>query len=42
MVRWEPHRILPPMNKEEWEKEFEEYKKSPEYLMINIHKGMDV
>ena len=28
MVRWEPHRILPPMNQEEWEKEFEEYKKS--------------
>jgi hypothetical protein len=26
MVRWEPHRILPPMNRDEWEKEFEEYK----------------
>jgi heme A synthase len=31
MVRWEPHRILPPMNQLEWEKEFDEYKKSPEY-----------
>ena len=32
MVRWEPHRVLPPMNDAEWEKEFEEYKKSPEWL----------
>lgn len=32
MVRWEPHRILPPMNQEEWQLEFEEYKKSPEYI----------
>ena len=42
MVRWEPHRILPPMNAEQWEKEFEEYKKSPEWLNINQYKGMDV
>ena len=32
MVRWEPHRVLPPIGQEEWEKEFEEYKKSPEWL----------
>ena len=32
MVRWEPQRILPPMSQEEWEKEFEEYKKSPEWI----------
>ena len=32
MVRWEPHRVLPPISQEEWEKEFEEYKKSPEWL----------
>jgi cytochrome c oxidase assembly protein subunit 15 len=42
MVRWEPHRILPPMNKEEWEKEFEEYKKSPEWIHLNSKKGMDL
>ena len=42
MVRWEPHRILPPMSKEEWEKEFEEYKKSPEWIHVNSKKGMDV
>ena len=42
MVRWEPHRILPPTSQEEWEKEFEEYKKSPEYIQTNQHKGMDV
>jgi hypothetical protein len=32
MVRWEPHRIIPPIGVVEWEKEFEEYKKSPEWL----------
>ena len=32
MVRWEPQRILPPIGKSEWEKEFEEYKKSPEWI----------
>ena len=42
MVRWEPHRVLPPINNEEWEKEFAEYKKSPEWLQINQHKGMDL
>lgn len=42
MVRWEPHRILPPMNEAEWIAEFEEYKKSPEWLQVNQHKGMDV
>ena len=42
MVRWEPHRILPPMSVAEWEDEFEEYKKSPEYLNVNKDKGMDL
>lgn len=42
MVRWEPHRVLPPMNLEEWEAEFEEYKKSPEWINKNQHAGMDV
>jgi cytochrome c oxidase assembly protein subunit 15 len=42
MTRWEPHRLLPPMNSEEWDKEFEEYKKSPEYQLTNKDKGMDV
>jgi cytochrome c oxidase assembly protein subunit 15 len=42
MVRWEPHRILPPMNRDEWEKEFEEYKKSPEWIQVNSKKGMDL
>jgi cytochrome c oxidase assembly protein subunit 15 len=42
MVRWEPHRILPPMSQQEWEKEFEEYKKSPEWIEVNSKKGMDV
>jgi cytochrome c oxidase assembly protein subunit 15 len=42
MVRWEPHRVLPPTNAEEWAIEFEEYKKSPEWLLVNKDKGMDV
>jgi len=25
MVRWEPHRILPPLNEYEWQQEFLEY-----------------
>ena len=32
MVRWEPQRIMPPMNNMEWIEEFEQYKKSPEWL----------
>jgi len=40
MVRWEPHRLLPPMSQVEWEDEFAEYKKSPEYLNVNKEKGM--
>ena len=40
MTRWEPHRVMPPMNQQEWEKEFEEYKQSPEYIQVN--KGMDL
>lgn len=42
MTRWEPHRIMPPMNNEEWELEFAEYKKSPEWLNLNKDKGMDL
>jgi heme a synthase len=42
MVRWEPHRILPPIGKEEWEKEFEEYKQSPEWINVNSKLGMEL
>lgn len=42
MVRWEPNRLLPPSTQEQWEKEFEEYKKSPEWIQVNSKKGMDV
>ena len=41
-VRWEPHRILPPMTKFDWILEFEEYKKSPEWLLVNKDAGMDM
>ena len=33
---------MPPMNKMEWIEEFEQYKKSPEWLQINKDKGMDL
>ena len=42
MVRWEPTRIMPPVTKEEWELEFEEYKKSPEWINVNSKLGMDL
>ena len=42
MVRWEPHRVMPPMNLEEWEAEFAEYKKSPEWIYKNKAAGMDL
>jgi cytochrome c oxidase assembly protein subunit 15 len=35
MTKWHPHRVMPPRNKEEWEKEFEEYKTYPEYYRVN-------
>ena len=42
MVRWEPHRILPPIGEKEWQEEFEEYKKSPEWINKNQYTGMDI
>lgn len=31
MVDWKPHGGLPPLNKEEWNIEFEKYKQFPEF-----------
>jgi cytochrome c oxidase assembly protein subunit 15 len=33
---------MPPISQQDWEAEFEQYKTSPEYQQVNIHKGMDV
>jgi len=33
---------MPPMNRQEWEDEFDEYKKSPEWLKVNKDRGMDL
>jgi hypothetical protein len=33
MVKWHPHRILPPADQAAWEKEFEEFKTYPEWIM---------
>jgi cytochrome c oxidase assembly protein subunit 15 len=35
MVKWHPHKVGLPRGQEEWAKEFEEYKKFPEYYLIN-------
>lgn len=42
MVKWHPHKVGLPKNQEEWESEFEEYKKFPEWYLVNQQKGMDV
>ena len=31
MVHWSPHKLSPPQTREEWEGEFEHYKKFPEW-----------
>lgn len=31
MTKWHPHKVMPPRTQEDWEKEFEEYKKFPEF-----------
>lgn len=37
ITEWKPFRgAFPPLSKEEWEEEFEKYKKSPEYLKLNF------
>jgi len=35
MTKWHPHKVMPPRSKQEWEREFEEYKKFPEYQIVN-------
>jgi len=41
MVNWHPiHGVVPPLNAQEWEEEFANYRQSPEYNKINRH--MDV
>ena len=42
MVKWHPHKVSRPASKEEWEIEFEEYKKYPEYYLVNKERGMDL
>lgn len=42
MVKWHPHKVSLPASKDDWEKEFEEYKKFPEYYLVNKERGMDL
>ena len=38
MAEWKPLSVLPPLSQQTWEKEFDLYKKTPEYKQVN--KGM--
>lgn len=40
MTRWEPTRLLPPLDEASWQAEFDLYRQTPEYLKIN--KGMSL
>lgn len=35
MVKWHPHKVGLPKNKEEWEEEFKDYQQYPEYYLVN-------
>lgn len=41
MIKWDLHKILPPMNKEEWEKEFNLYKDHPQFKNDNPNMKLD-
>lgn len=41
MVEWKPTGSLPPMNTEEWMIQFNKYKESPEYKLINYNFTLD-
>ena len=40
MAEWKPLSVLPPLSQQTWEKEFDLYKKTPEYKQVN--KGMSL
>ncbi len=35
MAEWKPLSVLPPLSQQTWEKEFDLYKKTPEYKQVN-------
>ncbi len=41
MVEWSPTGSLPPMNEQEWMQEFEKYKQSPEFNILNFDFSVD-
>ncbi len=41
MVEWSPTGSLPPLNEADWNVEFDKYKQSPEYKLINAHFTLD-
>lgn len=41
MAEWKPLNILPPITTQAWEKEFNIYKKTPEYLHVNKGMGLN-
>ncbi len=40
MVEWKPLSIMPPAGKNQWQKEFQNYQKSPEYQQLNRGMGL--
>jgi cytochrome c oxidase assembly protein subunit 15 len=41
MVEWSPTGSLPPMNEAQWNIQFEKYKQSPEYILLNTDYTLD-
>jgi heme a synthase len=42
MVEWDPiFGVVPPLNEQEWQRVFEQYRASPEYQKVNLHMEVD-
>ena len=41
MVTWHPTGMLPPLDSDEWQAEFELYQQFPEYQLVNLHMTLD-
>lgn len=42
MVEWDPiFGVVPPLNQEEWQAVFDQYRSSPEYQKVNMHMDVD-
>jgi heme a synthase len=42
ITEWKPiHGIIPPMNEEQWQEEFDSYRASPQYQKVNMDMGLE-